>query len=246
MREAFALGATLAFILAGAIVGGRLILTARRSGEPAGLYLGLALFSIGGLAYPLLIAGEAADSESKRALAALGSLLICFGWCNLWVFTWTTFHRDGAWARALSLAAIVASVVFTAWRVVRILVGDPETLRAPSVDSLATQLLALCLYVWTAAESFRYYAMLRRRARLGLADPTVANRFLLWGLMGIFSFLSLVVPVAGTFHRTADFVTLSRMVTGVAGTVCAVVLYLAFMPPRSYLDWLRRRAPVAA
>ena len=246
MREMFALGATLAFILAGAIVGGRLILTARRSGELAGLYLGLALFSIGGLAYPLLIAGDGADSESKRALAALGSLLICFGWCNLWLFTWTTFHRDGAWARALSLVAIGATVFFTAWRVLRLLLGDPATLRAPSVDGIGSQFLALCLYVWTAVESFRYYAMLRRRARLGLADPAVVNRFLLWGVMGIFSFVSLVVPFAGAFHQTADFVTVSRLVTGFAGTVCAVVLYLAFMPPRSYLDWIRRRAALAS
>src|SRR5262249_16178730 len=35
--------------------------------------------------------------------------------------------------------------------------------------------------VWMSVESFRYGAMLRRRLRLGLADPLVANRFLLWG-----------------------------------------------------------------
>jgi hypothetical protein len=64
--------------------------------------------------------------------------------------------------------------------------------------------------------------------------------------MGIFSFVSLVVPFAGAFHQTADFVTVSRLVTGFAGTVCAVVLYLAFMPPRSYLDWIRRRAALAS
>jgi hypothetical protein len=33
-----------------------------------------------------------------------------------------------------------------------------------------------------AFESFRYWRMLRRRLRLGLADPVVTNRFLLWGI----------------------------------------------------------------
>ena len=246
MKEAFALGASLAFIVTGGVVGARLVLLARRTGGTAEWCLGLALFAIAALAYPVLIAGAGLDTGAKRAMAAAGAALLGFGWSCLWVFTWTTFRREAAWARAISLAAIGASAFFSGWRVVRIFGEDAASLALPSLDGLGPQVLAQGVYVWTSVESFRYWAMLKKRVRLGLADPTVANRFLLWGLMGVFSFASLIVPIASAFHRSPEMLTLSRLAVGVTGTACSAVLYLAFLPPKTYLDWLRRGAAAAA
>jgi hypothetical protein len=246
MKEAFALGASLAFIVTGGVVGTRLILLARRTHGTAEWCLGLALFAIAALAYPVLIAGAGLDTGAKRAMAATGTALLGFGWSCLWVFTWTTFRREAAWARAIALAAIAAGAFFSGWRVVRILGEDAASLQVPSLDGLGPQILALAVYLWTSVEAFRYWAMLKKRVRLGLADPTVANRFLLWGLMGVFSFSSLVVPIASAFHRSPEMLTLSRLAVGVTGTVCSTVLYLAVLPPRAYLDWVRRATAPAA
>jgi hypothetical protein len=246
MKEAFALGASLAFIVTGAVVGARLILLARRTRGTAEGCLGLALFAIAGLAYPVLIVSAGLDTGTKRAMAATGAGLLGFGWSCLWIFTWTTFRREAAWARAISILAIVATLVISAWRIVRIAGDDPSALQLPSVHSLGPQMLAQAVYVWTSVEAFRYWTMLKKRVRLGLADPTVANRFLLWGLMGVFSFASLVVPIASTFHRSADMLTLSRLAVGITGTVCSTVLYLAFLPPKAYLRWVGRGGAPAA
>jgi hypothetical protein len=246
LKDVFALVATIGFIAIGGVVGARLLLLARRTRQPAELWLGLALFAIAGLAYPLVITAGGEPKGFQRVLSALGNALLCFGWSCLWVFTWTTFRREATWARVLAISAVAASVLLSGRRIVRLAVDDDVTLSTATIDGLGPLLLAMADYVWTSIEAFRYRAMLNRRVRLGLADPTVANRFLLWGLMGVFSFLSLVMPVVGAFHRTPDSVTISRIVTGSSGIVCAVVMYLAFMAPQSYLDWVRRRAAAAA
>jgi hypothetical protein len=247
LKEAFALAATLAFIVAGGVVGARLLLMARRTRQTAELCLGLALFSIAGLAYPLILAAGVDPTGVKRGVSAAGVALLCFGWSCYWLFTWTTFRRESAIARAITFLAIAAGAFFTGWRIVRLATEDAAILQGPSLDGLGTLVLAMVVYLWTSIESFRYGAMLKRRVRLGLADPTVANRFLLWGLMGVSSFLSLVVPLGAPFlPRTPEIVTLSRLTVGVAGTACATLLYLAFLAPRSYLDWVRRRAAAAA
>jgi hypothetical protein len=41
------------------------------------------------------------------------------------------------------------------------------------------------VFAWTAAQSLAYHAMLRGRVALGIADPVVANRVLLWAIAGI-------------------------------------------------------------
>jgi hypothetical protein len=110
--------------------------------------------------------------------------------------------------------------------------------------STATLLVALASYVWTAFESLRYWSLLRRRLALGLADPVVTNRFLLWGLVGVFSFLSVVGPtlaaLAGVDSGESAFM---RLTTALAGLVCSAALLLAFTPPEAYTRWLRERAP---
>ena len=45
-------------------------------------------------------------------------------------------------------------------------------------------------------ESFRQHGMMKQRVRLGLADPAVAGRFMLWGAMAFFA-------SRGTMRKTA-------------------------------------------
>ena len=45
-------------------------------------------------------------------------------------------------------------------------------------------------------EAGRYYLLMKRRTRLGLADPVVTDRFLLWTFAAACSFLMLTTSIA--------------------------------------------------
>lgn len=250
MLTSLALVATLLFIAASFGIGLRLLgMAARTRGLPE-LTLGLALFLIVGVGYPVTLAGRAlllgeGPELTGRLLLPLGAVLMNVGWAAVWLFTWRVFRPEAGWARMVASGAIAGLLLLAGVSVSRALtVASPEALVRPNPASTATLLVALASYVWTAAESFRYWALLRRRRSLGLADPVVANRFLLWGLVASFSFLSLVGPtiaaIAGV-DTTEDPVV--RLTTAVAGMVCSTALLLAFTPPRAYLRWLRAAAP---
>jgi hypothetical protein len=103
--------------------------------------------------------------------------------------------------------------------------------------------MAVLAYAWSAVESLRYFGLMRRRAKLGLADPVATNRFLLWGLSGA------VMVVGAGVNLVASIATplsvmhpLALLVTSVCGFTNSAALVLAFMPPARYRGWLRARA----
>jgi hypothetical protein len=92
-------------------------------------------------------------------------------------------------------------------------------------------------YLWAACECLRYHGLLARRARLGLIDAELVNRFLLWGLASSTGFLLFGAGMANRLlvesgvHPTA---LLAQSLSGLAGAAC---IWLAFFPPGL---WLRR------
>jgi hypothetical protein len=87
-----------------------------------------------------------------------------------------------------------------------------------------------------ALECFRFYSQLRKRVRIGLADPLVMQRVGLWGVAMVASTGCYVVPIThrlvyGTGVR--EHLWAISAVSGLA-MVAAVCLWLAFFPPRAY------------
>jgi hypothetical protein len=84
---------------------------------------------------------------------------------------------------------------------------------------------------------------MRRRVRLGLADPAVCDRFLLWGLMALFVTVGVLLNSVALALRIevlgSPWILLASSSTGLAQ---AVLLVLAFAPPSAYLAWVRARA----
>jgi hypothetical protein len=93
---------------------------------------------------------------------------------------------------------------------------------------------------------------MRRRERLGLADPVVVNRFLLFAVftggvvaitvLGVASSLAAELGGAG-FHEENSFsnpaiLGITRLLTLPIG----VCLWLTFLAPARYQAWLHRRA----
>ena len=102
-----------------------------------------------------------------------------------------------------------------------------------------------CL-LWASFEATVYWRKMARRARLGIADPLVTNRFLLWalgaGAAGWGSLFGLVAEwVVGRPGLEIPWLTacLSAL-----GSIAAAAMYLAFTPPRAYQRWIQARAEV--
>ena len=107
------------------------------------------------------------------------------------------------------------------------------------------ELLArLAAPAWMAAESLRYYGQMKKRVAIGLGDPLVANRFLLWGIGASFGVLMIVTSVAPVFLPTTHvLLPVSIVILGISGLGAAIPYWLAFFPPRAYR---RRFEPSAA
>ncbi len=102
--------------------------------------------------------------------------------------------------------------------------------------------------VWVSYEPLRYHRMLRRRLELGMAEPVVVDRMLLWGVGSAARLVLLVVGVGATFFvRGLEPVTalfFSKLVlvgTSLCGLLTSIAYWLAFHPSRAYLRWVERR-----
>ena len=100
---------------------------------------------------------------------------------------------------------------------------------------------------WAAAEALHQYLQARRRVRVGLCEPSVCNRMFLWSLYGLIQMLSNVVVIGqyAAYERENVFSSTWDFLYG--GTILAalVVMWFAFFPPKIYLHWINRTAPVS-
>lgn len=243
--QALSAAATLAFVVVSAVLGVRLLALARRTERMPELALGLAFFTVGALGYPLGLVAVVPDvpAQLARACFALSQVFTGVGSAAVYVFTCTVFRPDARWARWIVRAAACALAVQTAVSVARALTGDPARFAVPDAAFTVRQAITAFSYAWTAFEALRYRGLLLRRLALGLAEAVVVNRFLLWAIAGIGAFAG-----SGTMSAVSlvgampwqDPIALSAV--GLGGVTSAACAWLAFMPPRRYLAWIRSRA----
>lgn len=228
------------------VVGIRLLALHRRSGGAPELLLGLMLLLSVGAGYPLLIAANRAGPDAVRPLFIVSTLCVNAGFAMLFAFTWRVFRPDAAWGRALAGAGMLALLTNAALRCWDAATGAEVRIAGEVLrESLLQGAPVLLAYLWTAWESLRYHGLMRRRLALGLADPTVCDRFLLWGLMALFVAAGVTLNGVALWRQvdilTTPWVLLASSGTGLAQ---AILLVLAFVPPSSYLAWVRSRARV--
>jgi len=265
MLETLSAVVTLALVALSVVIGLRLLRMAPwGSGRPE-LGLGLYFLISSGLGTALSVATYVGWSSAEIALsddaarAINGSFFVVntVGMICLLVFTQRTFRADSAGARAgvwaltavmlLSLAWLAASEGFA----VRVLNGAPYWIHWTA---------RLAAMVWVAAESFHYWSLQRRRLVLGLADPVVSNRFLLWGVWStVMTLMAFCDPLARLwyFHIAGTATNwvpeigrpIIQFVVPVSCTLnlaAVALLVLTFFPVASYRRWVSARAPKAA
>ena len=130
-----------------------------------------------------------------RFLVAIASTTVATGVGAKMIFNWLIYHPRPRAARGIAFTAIAL--------LAGSVVGDgftnhfaPEAWQEPGFPQLrqVLQIGALC---WGSAEAFGWWRRMQRRVSIGLGDPVVANRFLLWsigaGAAGIGSAIGTVV-----------------------------------------------------
>ena len=242
---------TAAYIGVGLAAGVRLVRLARRSKGFPERMLGIACLTGPGLVAPCLVLVHAITEPELlvRAAAFLGQVGYAT-FCSVMVlFTWQCFRPDEAWARWLARASITVVALASAAGMARA-AGFAEVLELRNMDHWTFRTIGVASLVghaWTGLESFSYYGRMRKRLGLGLADPVVTNRFLLWGLVAVGAIVASGVPLAVGLAGGDSFNDVPTRLVGAAATIFGSVgLQLAFLPPKSYVRWLQARAVPAA
>lgn len=236
----------LAFMLASLLVGARLLWMAWRGRGFPEFVLGLGLFAMGGIGTPLISAAKAGAQfdmalDLRVSMYVIAQVILVAGAGLVAIFTWKVFRPKGALGRGLGICLPLAG--FVSFAVIPMTSSFADALATRGVGPHAINASNLAIYLWAAIESLSYAGALRKRARLGLADPIVADRVRLWGIAILVA--GLLVALNGAFAWVGvDIVSsvLGATFVGHFGLIAAVSLYLAFLPPRAYVAWVERRA----
>ena len=236
-----------AFLVSSLVIGIRLLALWRRTRRLPELLIAFGILGIGPVGFVFVLLGqwthEGLPLVSRTALAA-SVIANMGGTFATAVFNWRVFRPHESRLRPVvtGLAGLLTGAFL--WEAYRSGFGELMAISGGyMVSSLATTLVLL----WGAGESLNYYAMMRRRTRLGLADPVVTNRFLLWGLGIGAAGLGCVISVSaqlvtGQHMMQIGWVTISN---SLHGFTAAVLMWVAFLPPAFYRRFVESRAPHA-
>lgn len=232
------------FLLLCIVGGARLLLLARRTRELPEFVLGMGLFLMGGVATPMAGVARAplGLSEVTSAVLLVGhSVIMAAGMAGFAQFTRWVFRPQEGWALLLSLALPVGMLV----SIPAMLLLDSSILAHVNNAGPGYMLQQTCVFVtlgWAGFESLRYSAVLKRRLKLGLADPVVFDRVRLWGVAMALATLMSVVTVGGQFVGIDVLASMGGAAfIGCVGFVAGSAIYLALLPPRAYTRWIHAR-----
>lgn len=235
-------------IIAGIVyfaAGIRLIrLSWRTQGSPE-LTLGIA-FILWALSYACWqIPIATANQPLTRPLFFAGRVFTNAGTIFLAYFIWIGFRNQSSWAKYLvhaivlcMLAAMAGSIAEGDW-------GGIQPTENPwwFVDWGA----GFVAMAWVGVEGSIEYTKARRRMRLGLCDPLVCNRYLLWAVVGFAWTLYNGMFLYQTVEFEASQIWSSSMDRAIAAieAVGVALVCLIFFPPRFYRRWIAGAAPTA-
>jgi hypothetical protein len=95
-------------------------------------------------------------------------------------------------------------------------------------------------FAWASVEAFLLYSKARRRVSLGLCEPLVCNRFLLWGLFGVLqvSASAVLFPLYAHYETENRFAAIWDAMYGGFLTGSLLMVWLVFFAPAFYKRWI--------
>jgi hypothetical protein len=242
VEESGYLGAAIAGLVYCAL-GTRLLRLAARSRSASDWLLGSSCvlwmlgygFWVTAIAFQLQPVLESDLLITSRILDSLGNGVFAY-------FPLLAFRRGSSWGRWLSAGLVTCAVVGTAGS---IRAGDLEGV-APLTNLWwwLDWFSGLAPAIWIGSEGFHHYGMSRRRIRLGLCEPIVSHRSLLWGFAGVFWILLECVVVVQyiEFWATRRWSVGLDYLVGICELGALTMIWLIFFPPAIYRRWIERSA----
>jgi hypothetical protein len=241
--------AMLLFVVTCSAVGVRLLWLAKTGGGRPALLCGNGFSLIAILGFPLGVlsgVGIAPVGEVLLPLAAVSHLANMLGIASFFVFTVSVFRPNALWAHTLAGAAI-ACMGMAAVAIIAALALAPSSASSFTVTwgwSATFNAMCILCFGWMGVEGLREWWMSRRRLALGLSDPIVSNRLLMWGVFGasttLLCLVLLAVLLSGKPTATNPVAQLAQAFFGLVSSGAAT---LAFFPPPAFLARLRRSSP---
>jgi hypothetical protein len=232
----------LVYLVAMGALGVRLLLLARRSRQLPELLLSIHFLLCCTVAYLLLATGMAiAQHQGGRPsptvawLISSGHGLSVVGVFAGAAFNYLVFRSGVAWARALLAGIGLALIVGYAGYGASGGFSDARFTGGWYALLYGTYMAAAA---WVLVEPFLFWTTMRRRLRVGLAEPLEVNRFLLWGIGSLLRFLMLVsgvLPVVLAAERLTAWAPAILTAAAFSGMGVACAYWLTFFPPRAYL-----------
>ena len=240
------------YLVAAFVLAWHLLRRAWRSRDMAPFLLGIQLLFAMGFGYLLCAAGMGLAMLSATPSRALVSTLLAaghgatiIGLSAALLFERRVFWPEARWPLVV-MAALMAAMGI-GWL-------GATTSGAFATGSYANgwvQLLTagmLGTNLWVGIEPLVYHSKLAKRVPLGLAEPLVADRFLLWGLGSLArAGLILLGPAAeamlaglGAEARNSFSATTLTVASGL-GLATSVAYWLTFNPTPAYARWVERR-----
>jgi hypothetical protein len=227
--------------------GVRVLLLARRTRQLPEIALGFS-YLVGGLfGWALTLVGgylvtlRPEHAVLGRRMQFVGLFFLSSGTLSAALFSWRVFSSKSALMAALFFfltAVLIADYVHNV--LIAGVVFPPTSMFWYWPGAMGR----LACFAWMSAAALHYYDKLRRRLPLGLADPIVVNRVLLWGLAGSITLVNaIVVCTASIIDIWGPYGPLLFLVTSITSALGALFGWLAFVPPRRYLRWIEARAP---
>jgi hypothetical protein len=192
------------------------------------------------------------DAELSGRLFHLGNASFVLADVILCFFTWIVFRRHAVWARNLALSTVLLLLGILAARF---------TFGEASEILVVLSVVRLVPCAWAFVETTLYYRNMRKRSRVGLGKPVVANRFLLWsiwtGAMASLPLFVMVTRIAAALSGNDDpwaslqsgepvpLVQAALGLIAVSGVAAISALWLSFFPPAAYTQWIGRRGAIA-
>lgn len=240
---------TLASVVVSLVLGVRLLRLWSRSRQLPELVIGASFLVAWVMGYIATVLGNPGTAGLPDAVAypvmVSGIGLISIGVALNYFFVWKVFRPESGWAQGLFWIATPTLVLTIAP-----ISGDPTAGAQVDAGTVIGDLVRFGGGAWGAYESLRYFGQMRKRMRLGLAEPAVTNRFLLWGVASLSTaaiFLTTSTAVRLALSPADGSVTPGVMsLISLLTVVTAVSQWLAFLPPARYTRWIESRSAVAA
>ena len=242
----------MAFLLYGLIsvaaftfLGVRLVQVFRRDGRTPELMVGVSfLFSGIGVAGGMMAIAPDSSTVIVRVGSAMGGIGLALSAAAVLRFISLVFHADQPKAQTAAHSGLFFAVLIAAFAAARAADGDLVQLRSFDATTVIPHLFLAATLGWLAWSALQHWVQLTRRAVIGLAEPVMVNRMLLYGVGSVLSSLMILVMALPVVLFGTDPMdnALLAVLGAPLGLPIGPIYYLALVPPVAYQRWILRRS----